>query len=362
MAGIAVHGKDRAGGAQEKEVNTFFRVGGEPVVVIGDTVAPHGDPPHSPAPKMVEGTSWFRVNGKPVCRAGHKAGCGHATTGRSWFQIYEKGERKYILSPADPCNVEHVPAIMRAQDPPWAQGAMLLDRWFNGTANTDRSAVPPDTTTITMDYVLGFPYPKSVYDRSLQAGEKFWLDDATKAAVVQQLRQDPANPLGDSPARFDYIDLPAAELVSAAVHRESISIGDEKEHDASLTLNSIDASLGSYNLYYNVAGSVEPLPDGRHQIRIDAVGIYVHDSFDFEGFQYLGHWDVDGHAVHVSPISFLAYKKGYDLDDPLTAGCKITNASFRAWREATGHGQDFYILSDIRRLETIGPTFTFTDP
>jgi len=85
--GVAVHALDAAGGAQMTEVNTWFRVEGEPIVVIGDLVTAHGNPPHSPPPPMVEGSAWFRVAGIPVCREGHHASCGHATTGRPWFRI-----------------------------------------------------------------------------------------------------------------------------------------------------------------------------------------------------------------------------------------------------------------------------------
>ena len=85
--GVAVHALDIAGGPQQTEANTWFRVQAEPIVVIGDLVQAHGDPPHSPPPPMVEGSAWFRVGGIPVCREGHHASCGHATTGRPWFRI-----------------------------------------------------------------------------------------------------------------------------------------------------------------------------------------------------------------------------------------------------------------------------------
>jgi uncharacterized Zn-binding protein involved in type VI secretion len=378
MAGITVHRKDRAGGVQDKEVNTWFRIGGEPVVTVGDTVAPHGDPPHAPAPKMVEGTSWFRINGRPVCHAGHKVDCGHATTGRYWFQIYEKGERQFILSAGDPCNVEHIPAIMRAQDPPWNEGAMLLERWLDGKASTDREAVPPETKIISMDYVLSFMYARSKFDRSLDPNDNaldtesrsirslFWFDDSTKRAIGNKLNEN--HLLRDVPTQFNFIDLPPNELRSGAVHNQPVSIAGEKRYDATfpnmdtIRLNSIDASLGSYAFYYNVAGSVQPLPDGKHEIRIDEVGIYVHDSFDFEGFQYLGHWDVDTNSVSIGLASYIGSLDQQDIESPLTSGCKITNAKFRSWREATGHGQDFYIVTDVMRFPTVGESFTFSYP
>lgn len=85
--GVAVNALDAAGGVQQTQANTWFRVAGQPIVVIGDTVAGHGDPPHSPPPAMVTGAAWFRVGGIAVCRDGDVAACGHATSGRPWFRV-----------------------------------------------------------------------------------------------------------------------------------------------------------------------------------------------------------------------------------------------------------------------------------
>lgn len=87
MPGIAVRSLDTAGGAQLAGVQHWFLVEGEPTVLLGDPVAPHGLPPHSPSPVMVEGSDWMTIDGVPVCRAGHLASCGHASTGRDWFSI-----------------------------------------------------------------------------------------------------------------------------------------------------------------------------------------------------------------------------------------------------------------------------------
>lgn len=87
MPGIAVVGTDTAGGAQLGGGNSWFKVEGQLAVVLGDPVAGHGPPPHSPTPHMVEASSWFKIDGIHVCRAGNLASCGHATTGRGWFNI-----------------------------------------------------------------------------------------------------------------------------------------------------------------------------------------------------------------------------------------------------------------------------------
>ena len=83
MAGIARKGQDIAGGvALGGSLNV--KINGKGAVRIGDTVASHGLPPHSPTPPMVSGSknpNGVFVNGIGVCRAGDVASCGHAITG-----------------------------------------------------------------------------------------------------------------------------------------------------------------------------------------------------------------------------------------------------------------------------------------
>jgi uncharacterized Zn-binding protein involved in type VI secretion len=86
MPGITVKGLDSAGGTQLAGGQATWKVDGQPIVLLGDPVAGHGIAPHA-APVMAEGSAWMKFNGIPVVRAGHKANCGHAATGRGWFNI-----------------------------------------------------------------------------------------------------------------------------------------------------------------------------------------------------------------------------------------------------------------------------------
>lgn len=86
MPGITVKGSDSAGGTQLAGGQSTWTVEGQPIVLLGDPVAGHGDAPHS-GPSMAQGSSWMTIDGVPVVRQGHLASCGHAATGRSWFSI-----------------------------------------------------------------------------------------------------------------------------------------------------------------------------------------------------------------------------------------------------------------------------------
>ena len=88
MPGIAVKDLDVAGGVQLAGGQGFVTVGGHLVVLLGDPVTPHPPfPPHTTNPVMAQGCDWLTINGIPVCREGHVASCGHATTGRDWVQV-----------------------------------------------------------------------------------------------------------------------------------------------------------------------------------------------------------------------------------------------------------------------------------
>ena len=82
MPGVARKNLDSASGiAIEGSENVF--VNGESVVRIGDKVASHGLPPHSPTPPMIEGSTNVFANGIGIVRAGDKANCNHIITGSS---------------------------------------------------------------------------------------------------------------------------------------------------------------------------------------------------------------------------------------------------------------------------------------
>lgn len=86
--GIARKTLDSAGGVQLAGGQGFVTVDGQLVVLLGDPVTPHAPgPPHSANPVMAQGSSFVSINAIPVCREGHLADCGHATTGAGWCTL-----------------------------------------------------------------------------------------------------------------------------------------------------------------------------------------------------------------------------------------------------------------------------------
>lgn len=86
MPGISVVGMDSAGGVITGGRQSFATYNGSPISVVGDAVSGHGDGPHR-GPTIVQGSSFFTINGIPVVISGKLASCGHAASGRSNWTV-----------------------------------------------------------------------------------------------------------------------------------------------------------------------------------------------------------------------------------------------------------------------------------
>ena len=86
MPGAARVGIDAAGDVIAGPGVPSVLVDGAPVSVIGDKVNGHGRRKHSD-PVMETGSPTVSAGGKPVCRAGDTATCGHATSGSATVSI-----------------------------------------------------------------------------------------------------------------------------------------------------------------------------------------------------------------------------------------------------------------------------------
>ena len=344
MPGVAVKGRDKAGDRQGKTVkHEWFRLttpgeagSSDPVITVGDAVHDHGDGPHD-EPVMVEGESWFRLNGSPVSRAGHKASCGDPSTGRVWFRLESgnSGYRPNRVVPSPPCNVEHIPWVMRAKG--WNRALALMERWFRERESTDKS-VTPDTTTITMEWLLTFNDVERIYDL-LISPQSWYLetgptDNRTSAVsrLCKQLRT--RGMLTDHRVYFDDMHETPQQLRAQKMQIDAVKVKPVR-----LAPDDLTASLYRFELFLVVAGYAEPSPDGNgHTITVERVGVFMQDDYDFNDEpgedQKLGKWDMDK-------------LEAYFDEWPLATGCSITNESFRSYRDLAHFGGDFEVYSDL---------------
>ena len=76
MKGVGRVGVDSAGGVITGVIAPNVIVNGEPIVLVGAAITPHGTGTHASS-AMAEGSSTVFVNGIAVCRTGDAASCGH---------------------------------------------------------------------------------------------------------------------------------------------------------------------------------------------------------------------------------------------------------------------------------------------
>jgi hypothetical protein len=107
------------------------------------------------------------------------------------------------------------------------------------------------------------------------------------------------------------------------------------------------AALASFSLRALAAGWTEPDGKGGHIVRVTKVAVFVHDNFNFEGEDYLGFWSCEKKEAKMF---------SFDGDD-----VEVGNALFRAFRNSTGRGGDFLVLSLPHPVENFpGVKYVYT--
>jgi uncharacterized Zn-binding protein involved in type VI secretion len=74
-----------SGGIINGDGQSLVLSGGRPLAVVGCTVQAHAG--HVPPIAMQQGSAFVAIAGKPVCRAGDLASCGHLATGSAFLMI-----------------------------------------------------------------------------------------------------------------------------------------------------------------------------------------------------------------------------------------------------------------------------------
>lgn len=221
--------------------------------------------------------------------------------------------------------VTDLPKIMAAKG--WLKGKALMDRWFSLPANDKPAAGKPDTSTIKMEWVLSFNRAKNVYDDALK--DRIWVNGNAQREIVKMLHRSKLLLAAKTDTPFGSLTRPID-----AIDRDYVQYRAVTE----TKLDDLGAALGKFVFRFAVEGKVSPESAGLRTITIEKVGVYVWDSYDFNGTQVLGFWDKDDNSVSDSVWGF-------------GSGSLIDNESFRDWRKANSKGGDFYVYSDVKQLK-----------
>ena len=228
-------------------------------------------------------------------------------------------------------DISKIPAIMRSKG--WTRGASLMDHWFAGPSNDDPAKGAPDTTTITMAWVLGFSRAAAVYGEMLS--QRVWSNAAAQREIAANLTKKgllvgQARPFGG--AAHDVVGLARDWYVQ----ERPVSYGVMNQ----LVADELIATLGNFPFRVAVGGQFTP-KGSRHTVQIDTAWIYVRKPYTFndrrpDEDELLGRWsDTDG------PEALL--------------GTNVHNSDFRAYRAAHGKGSDFIIFSAPKELRRTPP-------
>jgi hypothetical protein len=216
-------------------------------------------------------------------------------------------------------DITKIPGIMRRKG--WVKGAALMEEWFSRPANDDASRGTPDTTTITMDWALGFERARRVYDEMVQ--DRVWANEKAQREIAKTFR------LTGQAVCFGVSIDDVPRLDRSYVQFRAVGSALDPADD-------MKAALGRFTFRVVVSGDVTPKKGGGYRVNLEAIGIYVQDSYDFNGFQPLGAWSDSDFAG--------------DVALPFTGATEVYNASFREYRAAHNKGGDFLVYSDVRWL------------
>jgi hypothetical protein len=304
--------------------------------------------------------------------------------------------------------VPEVPKIMRAKG--WTVAATLMEAWQAGTAHdfaTYNVSHPYQRhaylTPIRMGWVLGFDRAKSVFDSIFSQGPltrpETWTrlrtllnsggnssgsghfnfihghpreiesrgEVLSEKAAGTPLRQHAA---GVADWRTPEVRVPRVEVripdqvpiiggrrVGAGGQRviPSVPVGSGLDQASQfLTLDDLTGALARFTFCVTARGSYVKHAGVVNAIEIEELGVYVRDSFDFVGAdQPLGAWKASPPDVSFAPRHLIPKSDWVWLD----------NGVFQDWRAKNGHGRDFIVYSDIRRVRMATPVrVTFGTP
>lgn len=193
--------------------------------------------------------------------------------------------------------------------------ARLMETWMSRPVAEIPHYSAPVTDIVKMDWVLGFQSAKLVYDRIFR--DRIWTNTASLGRIAHLLRKSPIAAGGN----FTDLSKPVATVDQRWINARSCNTSSDQF--------AITAALGRFAFHVAISGRVRDATWFGATLEISEVGVYVKDSYDFKGSQFLGFW---GHR-----------------DSP------ANNSDFREWRTMKNLGGDFLVYSDVKRTKLTTP-------
>jgi len=216
----------------------------------------------------------------------------------------------------DPEFVESIPEEMAGLG--WKRGAALLETWFERPPAIAPSYSRPVTDRIDMDWVLSFARAKQVFDELVR--DKIWTNAASQKRLKEIFKRRAVSGVNFGTA-FGTFQQSVPQIDQDWVNVRPVR--------SLLALDAMTAALGQFSLHVAVRGNLFSTGFASIDLHVEEVAVYVKDSFDFNGSQFLGFWGPRDTAIY--------------------------NVDFRDWRRAHNAGGDFEVFSDIKRVKLAKP-------
>jgi hypothetical protein len=241
--------------------------------------------------------------------------------------------------------VRSLPCAMRNMG--WTTSAELMERWLRSPAwvlppdmkahDNDHSYTPENTDQrlVRMAWAMEHPRFRAALDElrrnmTNQAARELWRKRFTR------LKWGSTNQF-----IFGGLQANAVEL-ERSCYSNRVPFGGKVD-----ILDDMQGSLGVGTLKVALIGKATREPGtGKIALQTSHAGFYIRDTYDFNGFQYLGSWAKDrmlsgGQTALNFPRRDLAHR-----GSPVKT-THVFNRDFDNYRRATGFGGDFVVYSDV---------------
>lgn len=246
-----------------------------------------------------------------------------------------------------------LPAAMRSMG--WDTAAALMQRWFDSPAwqmpdewkkpktqpaPMSLSAVHCDDSIVKMAWAMKFERCRAAI---AMAESRLTTENGVKQ-LKDMLKK--ANWSGTGLLKLGSRNMSAPQM-DALSQINVAPLGDFRD-----VLDDMYGALGKATVKVGVVGYAfsEENPytkQVRYLFRVEDLGFYIRDNYDFKGFQYLGTWTEDRVLTKTETVLTMTAHGQVIIrlkDGPFAA---VTNGDFREYRNKTDKGGDFVIYSDI---------------
>lgn len=381
-------------------------IDGLPAARVGDPLEPHDKPNNPPHGRVIAtGSSTVFINGRPAALTGGAVSCGGVTIGTGTVNIGDQPPAPHTSSvPSHQTEAAHIiprkltqeeeeeeeqeianafagkdlsttpvvettkkfkitdiPGVMR-NIKKWPKSAELMDLWFSLPAKTMSkkekegktrlNEYPQEYTNTTM-----FPWSWLEQFENVQEGLnnlKANLDNKAAQKELKTIFSDYilSNKKRTYPYIIPNINFPKSLHSDWQYQRVPIDYGN--------TMDDLYGSLGNFALYAAILEATitkttnHNLTPNNYSVHITKVVLYMKDTYEFRGSQYLGHWAFDGVSLdalggilNMGNVEYIVPRFCPEAGGLVEA---FGNADYRKYRKETGLGGDLLLFSDAKTI------------